>query len=392
MKGTLEKVQLENIDKSSWKTYRFDQIAKSIGERIEPTTTDLEIYVGLEHIDSDSVHIKRFGKREDVTGTKLRCYPGDVIFGRRRAYQRKAAIVEFNGFCSAHSLVLRANSAVIDPKLFPFFLHSDTFMHRAVDISVGSLSPTINWGSLKKEEFLLPPKAQQAQIAELLWAADEVVERENKVLENLEGIIKSKRIGLNEGDLIEYRGNEITTLITKGASPGWQGFEYTSSGILFVTSENVLEDAIELKEKKYLPYEFHKKHKRSQLKKGDVLINIVGASIGRLAVFNEDYENANINQAVCLFRPDLEKALPDYIVNYLLEDSNKSRLLNNQSATARPNLSLQNLSDFLFYLPSLENQRSYLEKFKYIMQSKSDLIRRVNDTKALQKSLINQFF
>jgi hypothetical protein len=167
---------LENLDKSKWRKFRFDEIAQSIGERVEPTTTDLEIYVGLDHIDSESVHIKRFGKREDVSGTKLRCYPGDVIFGRRRAYQRKAAICKFDGFCSAHSLVLRARPEVIDPKLFPFFLHSDTFMHRAVDISVGSLSPTINWGTLKKQEFLLPPKDQQVKLAGLLWAANEAVE------------------------------------------------------------------------------------------------------------------------------------------------------------------------------------------------------------------------
>ena len=118
------------------------------------------------------MHIKRFGTWDDVNGQKLRCYPGDVIFGRRRAYQRKAAITTVDGFCSAHSLVLRANPEVIEPKLFPFFLHSDLFMHRAVDISVGSLSPTINWGTLKHQEFLLPPKDQQAKLAELLWAMD----------------------------------------------------------------------------------------------------------------------------------------------------------------------------------------------------------------------------
>jgi type I restriction enzyme, S subunit len=168
---------LQNLDKSTWQKLPFGEIAKSIGERVDPTTTDLETYVGLEHIDAESIHIRRFGKREDVSGTKLRCYPGDVIFGRRRAYQRKAAICEFDGFCSAHSLVLRAIPEVVDPKLFPFFLHSDQFMHRAVDISVGGLSPTINWTKLKTQEFLLPPKDQQANLAELLWAADETVEK-----------------------------------------------------------------------------------------------------------------------------------------------------------------------------------------------------------------------
>ena len=115
----------------------------------------------------------------------LRCYPGDIIFGKRRAYQRKAAIVDFEGICSAHAFVLRANSEAIDPKLFPFFLHSDQFMHRMVDISVGGLSPTINWGDLKHQEFLLPPKDQQAQLAKLLWAMDVEIEKEKEVLKKL---------------------------------------------------------------------------------------------------------------------------------------------------------------------------------------------------------------
>jgi type I restriction enzyme S subunit len=178
-----------HIDKSKWKKYRFEQIAKSIGERVEPKQTDLEVYVGLEHIDSDSVHIKRTGVPSDVEGTKLRVYPGDVIFGKRRAYQRKAAIATFDGICSAHAMVLRAIESVIDPKLFPFFLHSDYFMDRAIDISVGSLSPTINWGTLKTQEFLLPPKDQQAKLAELLWAADEAVELKDELRRQLKSLI-----------------------------------------------------------------------------------------------------------------------------------------------------------------------------------------------------------
>lgn len=182
----------KNIDKSNWQSFRFDQITSSITEKIDPTNTDLEIYVGLEHIDRESLQIKRFGKRDDVKGAKLRCYPGDIIFGKRRAYQRKAAVVDFDGFCSAHSLVLRANPETIEPNLFPLFLHSDLFMHRAIDISVGSLSPTINWGTLKKQEFLLPPKDQQAKIAELLWAMDDTIQRYQYLLDKLKLIYMIK--------------------------------------------------------------------------------------------------------------------------------------------------------------------------------------------------------
>lgn len=182
---TADKIDLNNLDKSDWKTYRFDQIAHNISERVDPNNTDLKVYVGLEHIDSESLHIKRFGTPDDVNGQKLKFYKGDVIFGRRRAYQRKAGIATCDGFCSAHALVLRANSEIIDPNLFPYFIHSDLFMDRAIDISVGSLSPTINWGTLKHQEFKIPPKLIQRSLAKLLWAADDMIQKQQLVSEKL---------------------------------------------------------------------------------------------------------------------------------------------------------------------------------------------------------------
>ena len=175
-----------NFDRDGYESFRFDEIAQKISETVDPSTTDVERYVGLEHIDSGDIHIREYGSPDDVKGGKLKCYPGDVIFGKRRAYQRKAALVDFEGICSAHAFVFRANEEVIDPKLFPFFLHSNQFMHRMVDISVGGLSPTINWGDLKGQEFLLPPKDQQAEIAELLWATDEYLQAMKMVQVSIE--------------------------------------------------------------------------------------------------------------------------------------------------------------------------------------------------------------
>ena len=101
MNAVPEKIDLNNLDKSEWKTYRFDEIAKKISKTVEPEDANVDTYVGLEHIDGEDIHIRRKGKPADVKGGKLRCYPGDVIFGKRRAYQRKAALVDFEGICSA---------------------------------------------------------------------------------------------------------------------------------------------------------------------------------------------------------------------------------------------------------------------------------------------------
>ena len=162
--------------KSGWTMVRFDNIAQNVAVRVNPAEAKTDNYVGLEHLDPESLHLRKWGHPSDVTGQKLTFKKGDVIFGRRRAYQRKLAIAEFDGICSAHAMVLRAKPEVILPEFLPFFLQSDLFMERAIGISVGSLSPTINWKTLKIQEFPLPPLAEQERIVAELEAEAAKVE------------------------------------------------------------------------------------------------------------------------------------------------------------------------------------------------------------------------
>jgi hypothetical protein len=170
------------FQRKGWTRVPFGAFAESVNVRVEPADAAEEVYVGLDDLDSGCLHIRRWGKGSDVIGTKLRFRKDDLIFGRRRAYQRKLAVAEMEGICSAHAMVVRAKPDVVRPEFLPFLMMSDKFMRRAVEISVGSLSPTINWTTLKHEEFDLPPLDQQRRIAEILWAVDTSVTRLNEVL------------------------------------------------------------------------------------------------------------------------------------------------------------------------------------------------------------------
>lgn len=161
--------------KPGWKVWRFDQMATNVNVRIDnPSESGMEHYVGLEHLDSDSLKICRWGSPDDVEATKLMFKKGDIIFGRRRAYQRKLGVAEFDGICSAHAMVLRAKPDVVLPEILPFFMQSDLFMHRAVEISVGSLSPTINWKTMAVQEFALPSMDEQISLATAFSSIDEL--------------------------------------------------------------------------------------------------------------------------------------------------------------------------------------------------------------------------
>jgi restriction endonuclease S subunit len=164
------------LQPADYETVRFDALATNISERVEPQKTELTTYVGLEHLDADNLKIERTGTPADVIGTKLKIYQGDVIFGKRRAYLRKVAVSHFDGIASAHSMILRANENQIEKDFLPYFMQSDAFMTRAVEISEGSLSPTIKSKTLAQQLFTLPKKANQKKLVALFKQFDAALE------------------------------------------------------------------------------------------------------------------------------------------------------------------------------------------------------------------------
>lgn len=180
--------------------YRFDQIAFNSTAKKKPTDDDKEHYIGLEHLDSDCLSITRWGSDVAPTGEKLLMKKGDILFGKRRAYQRKVGIAPFDGIFSAHGMVLRPNEEVINKDFFPFFISSDQFMERAVRISVGGLSPTINWKDLREQEFELPSLDKQLVLADKLWAAYRLKESYKKLLVATDEMVKSQFIEMFYND------------------------------------------------------------------------------------------------------------------------------------------------------------------------------------------------
>lgn len=153
------------------------------------------------------------------------------------------------------------------------------------------------------------------------------------------------------------RLENICQLITKGSSPKWQGVEYTENpmDILFVTSENVGSFNLLLNKKKYVEKKFNEIEPRSILERGDFLMNIVGASIGRTAVFDID-EVANINQAVCLIRSFPQKIHSAFFLLFFNSATCISYMYDKQVENARPNLSMANISKFIIPIPPFKEQ------------------------------------
>ena len=264
----------------------------------------------------------------------------------------------------------------------PYFSYSFQYLEYFLKAkTAGSGIPHADKGVIKKLDFFKPTKPEQTAIATILSKVDAAIEATQNSIKAVEKLKKALMQNLLTGKLKPdgnwrtddefyvdekfgkvpngwhiIKGNKITSKITKGQSPKWQGFEYQEKGILFITSENVRDGYIEIENPKYLPIEFHNKIKNSQLQKGDLLINIVGASIGRSAVFNLDVEYANTNQAVCVFRPNAEND-SNFLAFYIQDGYTQQRFLGTQVETARANLSLGDFRKFKFVIPETKDEQ-----------------------------------
>lgn len=186
------------IRKGKLKKVVFGDISNNISERAEPQNSIGQIFVGLDHIDSREIKIERFGKPDSLIGTKLKVYEGDIIFGKRNAYLRKAAISTFDGICSAHAMVLRANKKSIYKDYLPFFMHSDSFMIRAKEISEGSISPTIKWKNLERQEFNIPEIEEQIKFTQVFKQIEEIrnqLKQQKTTLKNLKQKLLNEILG-----------------------------------------------------------------------------------------------------------------------------------------------------------------------------------------------------
>ena len=161
--------------------------------------------VGLEHIDPEDLRIRRWGLVEEGTTFTNYFRAGQVLFGKRRAYQRKIAVADFAGVCSGDIYVFESKDERLLPELLPFICQSEAFFEHAVGTSAGSLSPRTNWDQLSGFEFTLPPLTEQRYIADLLSCSSLCAE-DLRVLS-----MKARELRLSTADDLLSSGGERNT-------------------------------------------------------------------------------------------------------------------------------------------------------------------------------------
>ena len=343
--------------------YKFEDIAINSTAKKKPTEEDKDTYIGLEHLDSDCLYVTRWGANAAPTGEKLLMKKGDVLFGKRRAYQRKVGIAPFDGIFSAHGMVLRPNEEIIDKDFFPFFISSDQFMERAVRISVGGLSPTINWKDLRVQEFTLPSIEEQRILADKLWAAYRLKESYKKLLTATQEMVKSQFIEMfnkvaETKSLCEIcRPKQWPTIPTK---------DFTEDGYLVYGANGIIGH--------YSEYNHESP---------TILMACRGASCGAINI-SKPYSYITGN-AMCM-----DEIIPEVSFEYLsyfLSNYNYKTII---TGGAQPQITYTNLKKVLVPIPPYEEQLKFALIYKQADKSEFELRKSIDAIDQLINSLIKE--
>ena len=378
--------------KPGWRIVKFGDIAQNVAVRVDPADAKTDVYVGLEHLDPSTIHLRQWGHPSDVTGQKLTFKKGDVIFGRRRAYQRKLAVAEFDGICSAHAMVVRAKPKMILPEFLPFFLQSDIFMERAIEISVGSLSPTINWKTLRVQEFPLPPLDEQKRIAEILWAADEAIQA-YKVSLNALAALKSQalRASLRHKSTNEVACGELYSIPPRnGFSPKTNASEvgYPTLSIGAVRDGKVDPNG-NTKYAEISPSDLE----RFRLTSGDILVvrgNGNKTLCGKAGLVSKVPEDCFYPDLLIRIAFDEKKIIPAFAVEQWNDQLPHSRLLAfAKSTNGIWKINGKDLRQHKLLVPNLDVQRKIVNQLSVIGVRENELSEHIEALLRLQRQISN---
>ena len=256
---------------------RFDQIARECRETFKGSFEGKPI-VGLEHIEPYDMLLKNYDVDVETTFTKS-FKKGQILFGRRRAYQHKACVATIDGICSGDITVIEPIEGKVYPDLLPFIIQNDDFFEHAIKGSNGALSPRVKWEHMANFEFNLPSLAEQKVLAEKLWAAYEVKQSYLKMIAATEEMVKAQFIEMFGDPISNPKGwpvknmKESSVLLSDGPfGSNLKSEHYCEEGVRVIRLQNICLGYFDDTDKAYISVTHYEKLKKytSSLKDGVV--------------------------------------------------------------------------------------------------------------------------
>ena len=386
--------QLPPFDRSKWKSVRFGDVVENLNDTCDPKEVGLERYIAMEHMEPGSLHVRTWGNVVDGTTFNRRCRPGQLLFGKRRAYQRKVAVAGFDAVISGDIYVLAPKGDRLLPELLPFICLSERFFQHAVGTSAGSLSPRTNWISLASFEFALPPLDQQRQIAEILWAVDEVKQTRLSVKASAD-ICFSAVVEAELDRLFEGSCEKLSELWAASPDSGCSAPPSTVETGHFVLSLTAL-SANGYRAGNLKPVVPTRAMLGARLTKGDFLISRSNTQelVGLVGIFEEERNDVSFPDTMMRLHIDGKRVGPRFLEAVLLSRRGRSHMMRSAAGTSASmkKINRQTLGQCLVPTPTLPQQQKFLDKLVGIRAPLPEIDSAVTTTESLMIALLNAIF
>jgi type I restriction enzyme, S subunit len=384
--------------KPGWELVKFGDVVRLSKERAAKSEIEgIERYVGLEHIDPEDLRIRRWGLvAEGITFTS-KFKPGQVLFGKRRAYQRKVAVADFEGVCSGDIYVLEsANPEVLLPELLPFICQTERFFEYAVGTSAGSLSPRTNWTSLAKFEFALPSIEKQRRILKLLMAIEITLKSFYQVEQIGSQLLEatSKQIF---GELLRNPSVskfKLSKLLQCPISNGiFRKKEQFGMGIKLINVTDIYQSfRVPLDQLKQVPVT-PDEHDRFSAKTYDVIFNrssLVLSGIGHASLVPETDEQLVFECHLMRARPNPSILFGTFLARYALSCWGRQHFLSSAQTTTMTTIGQSDLNSLLVPCPSLNTQQEIANKLDEIEKTIQLQLQQRTHLSALKAQIVAQ--
>lgn len=347
--------------------YRFDQVARECRTTFKGDKNGMPI-VGLEHLVPNEMLVRDFEVDTENTFTKS-FKQGQILFGRRRAYQQKAGVAQFDGICSGDITVIEAIPGKIEPNLLPFIVQNEQFFEHAVQGSAGSLSPRVKWEHLASYEIELPTMEKQRVLADKLWTAYRLKESYKKLLAATDEMVKSRFIEMCSNTNNAQSLETVCTTMNKGIVP-----KYVDSSCSVVINQSCVQwDDQHLENVKY--HDDEVLLNKRELETGDVLLNATGrGTLGRCCIFKRPIDNKHyINDGhVIALTTDRTTLLPE-VLNAFLALNDVQADIYRQYVTGSTNqldIVFTEIKKMMIPVPNMEEQKRFFAIYKQSDKSK----------------------
>jgi type I restriction enzyme, S subunit len=377
-----------NLDKTTWKRVAFGDVVNNVNETVRNgDATGIDRIIAMEHMDPGELKVQRWGSTEKGTTFTRRVKPGQTLFGKRRAYQRKVAFAEFDAICSGDIYTFEADETQLRREMLPFIVQSNGFFDHALNTSAGSLSPRTNWRDLANFEFDLPPIADQRRLADLLWAVEQHRLSVSRMYRDLHAAYERHMeetyrsavltgVPVRLGDVLK----QIKRPVEVDPAGSYKQIGVRSHGRGIFAKESVSGE--ELRSKKVYWVE-----------PGDLVINIVFAWEGATALMPAGLEGYCGSHRFPTYRRSDEGEIDFF--HYYFKTADGVGLLGACSpggAGRNRTLNRTRLMDSTFHLPNPEIQRDAVAGFRVIEAALGDIEAELSALTRLRAGLLAEIF